>query len=24
LAPMSENNLAKLKADLIKFGLLEG
>jgi len=23
LAPMSENNLAKLKADLIKFGLLE-
>jgi len=24
LTPMSENNLAKLKADLIKFGLLEG
>jgi 4-hydroxy-tetrahydrodipicolinate synthase len=23
LATMSENNLAKLKADLIKFGLLE-
>jgi len=23
LSPMSENNLAKLKADLIKFGLLE-
>ena len=24
LTPMSESNLTKLKADLIKFGLLEG